>query len=229
MIKPDRRILRVLIALVIVTYALIGLQGVLERLDANGLPHQRTGAPHQVLATLTVGPETGSDTYQRDAFGDGWASGPDGCDTRTHVLVAESLAATTVEHCSVLVGRWVSVYDNVETTSPEGLDVDHLVPLAEAWSSGARDWTARQRRAFANDTDPAQPDALIAVTATSNRAKGDSDPAEWLPPGAELRCRYAAAWINQKAAWDLAVDPAEHQALTNILDACPAGGGGDHD
>jgi hypothetical protein len=137
------------------------------------------------------------------------------------VLLDEAVAAATVDGCEVLAGRWVSSYDSVETTDPNSLDIDHLVPLAEAWASGADRWTDQRREAFANDLDSTRPDALIAVTAAANRAKGDSDPAEWLPADPAMRCRYVDAWITQKAAWHLAVDPAERQALTHALATCP--------
>jgi len=61
-------------------------------------------------------------------------------------------------------------------------DADHLVPLAEAWESGASGWTAKDREAYANLLD--DPSALIAVSAASNRSKADQDPATWLPPSA---------------------------------------------
>ncbi|WP_143688475.1 hypothetical protein [Streptomyces barkulensis] len=54
-----------------------------------------------------------------------------------------------------------------------------MVPLAGAWDSGAHSWDAQRREAFANDLDAGY--ALIAVTVSTNRSKGDQDPAERLP------------------------------------------------
>ena len=39
---------------------------------------------------------------------------------------------------------------------------------------------------------------LIAVSATSNRSKGDQDPVSWQPPAAGYRCTYATDWIALK-------------------------------
>jgi hypothetical protein len=61
----------------------------------------------------------------------------------------------------------------------------------------------------------------VAVTAATNRSKSDRDPAEWMPSHRDSWCRYATAWVTQKAAWRLTVDPAEHEALVNVLATCP--------
>ncbi|WP_326715740.1 MULTISPECIES: FAD-dependent oxidoreductase [unclassified Streptomyces] len=96
-----------------------------------------------------------------------------------------------------------------------GLDVDHRVPLAEAWDSGASNWTAAERQAYANDR------ALIAVSAKSNRSKADQDPATWMPPAESDHCDYARDWIVVKVRWQLAIDPAEQTALSEDLTHCP--------
>jgi hypothetical protein len=183
-----------------------------------------SGPAAELLDTLTVAPETGTAGYDRDRFGAGWQTGPDGCDTRDAVLATESLAPPRFDGCTVVAGEWVSAWDGARLADPSGLDVDHLVPLAEAWASGASSWPAARRVAFANDVDPARPDALVAVTAAANRAKGDRDPAEWLPPDRAVWCRYANAWITLKAAWSLTIDADEHQALTDALATCPTEG-----
>ncbi|GAA2775231.1 hypothetical protein GCM10010521_62190 [Streptomyces rameus] len=82
-----------------------------------------------------------------------------------------------------------------------------LVPLAEAWDSGASAWTAAEREAYANDLGDDR--ALIAVSAASNRSKADQDPSTWLPPAAGYRCQYATDWIADKTRWGLSIDTAE--------------------
>ena len=173
-----------------------------------------------LLAGLTVAGESGGDDYERDAFGDGWGAAGDGCDVRDEVLAVESTVEVTRgdDGCEVVRGRWVSLYDGYSTPDPTELEVDHMVPLAEAWASGARAWPEDRRVAYANDTR--RPDALVAVTAATNRAKSDKDPAEWMPSKRESWCRYAAAWITQKHAWQLTIDGAEKTALTNVLATC---------
>lgn len=154
--------------------------------------------------------------YHRTAFAHGWAT-VDGCSTRDRVLAAESLIRVPSCH-DITGGQWTSPYDNITVTDPHRLDIDHLVPLQEAWRSGASAWTADQRHRYYNDLDHP---TLIAVTATSNRSKGSKDPAHWWPPDRSYRCEYAHHWIDVKQAWHLTADPDEMAALRAVLRTCP--------
>lgn len=171
----------------------------------------------RVLNALPVGKEARAG-YDRDLFRHWSDLAGTGCDTREQVLIVERTAGT-VRGCSVVNGRWTSRYDGVVTDNPSSFDIDHVVPLAEAWDSGAWNWSASRRERFANDTGYAG--SLIAVTASSNRSKGDRDPAEWLPERG--RCAYAKTWIAVKYRWRLAVDATEKSALRRVLADCPPG------
>lgn len=141
----------------------------------------------------------------------------DGCNTRNEVLIAEAVRKPRVRSgCRLSGGRWVSYYDRRTWSDRARLDVDHMVPLAEAWDSGARGWSAARRRAYANDLGDSR--ALVAVTDTVNQAKGDQDPAEWLPR--YDRCRYAAEWVAVKLRWRLSVDRVERSALRRLTAGC---------
>lgn len=111
------------------------------------------------------------------------------------------------------------LYDDTYLDGPRGLDIDHLVPLAEAWDSGASEWSAQRREAYANDLGDDR--SLVAVTARSNRSKADQDPATWMPPTAAVHCRYVTEWVAVKTRWQLTVDEAEHQALRQAVADCP--------
>jgi hypothetical protein len=161
--------------------------------------------------------------YSRELFRTWLDFDNDGCDTRQEVLAEE--ASGPVQRGSyggrcpvVIAGQWTSIYDGVQVTEPGDLDIDHLVPLAEAWRSGAHAWDPERRARFANDLD--EPDHLIAVTASSNRSKGDHPPNEWRPPARESWCRYATAWIRVKVTWHLTATTAEREALGQMLAAC---------
>lgn len=168
----------------------------------------------RVLNSLPVVPEQASG-YDRDLFRHWSDLDGDGCDTRESVLIDERVEGR-VTGCEVIGGTWKSRYDGMTTTDPSGFDIDHFVPLKEAWDSGAWRWSASTRERFANDLDYAG--ALIAVSASSNRSKSDRDPAEWLPERG--LCGYAKTWIAVKFRWRLAVDSQEKSELTRILRGC---------
>lgn len=194
-----------------------------------------------VLNTLKVKSERASG-YERDLFLHWTDADGDGCDAREEVLLEESQATLRPGRgCVIQGGRWLSPYDSALTTDPSTLDIDHMVPLAEAWASGGFRWNAKTREAFANDLK--YDGSLVAVTASSNRSKGDSDPAEWLPPVQSYWCTYATTWIAVKYRWRLSIDPRERQALRVIVQGCgdstmklpprgkgtgPGGGGGNN-
>lgn len=122
------------------------------------------------------------------------------------------------DRCRSSGGRWRSAYDGLVTVDPAALEVDHLVPLADAWRSGAAAWTDGRRAAFANDlTDPV---TLIAVSSHTNRSKGDSTPDQWLPPDRGAWCDYATAWVDVKLTWRLTVTAPEKATLVQVLGGC---------
>lgn len=170
-----------------------------------------------MLRSLTVSPESPAG-YDRDLFPH-WDYLGDDCDVRDRVLILEAIRGpSTGNSCPVGPGRWFSAFDGVTVRDPSALDIDHMVPLAEAWGSGARGWTTSVREAFANDLGYAG--SLIAVTASSNRSKGDQDPAEWLPPRTAYRCTYVSEWIAVKWRWRLTVDSSEQSALRVLVNSC---------
>ncbi|MCZ9351301.1 HNH endonuclease family protein [Streptomyces mutabilis] len=175
----------------------------------------------EAVTRLPVDAES-RDGYDRDAFRH-WNRGEDptdGCSTRNEVLITEAVEPPTVgPGCRLSGGRWWSYYDQTWVTSASGLDIDHMVPLAESWDSGASAWTAERREAYANDQGAQT--SLVAVTARSNRSKADQDPAQWLPPAAEVHCRYVAEWVATKLRWNLSADETEVAALREAADGCP--------
>jgi uncharacterized protein DUF1524 len=173
-----------------------------------------------LLSTLEVAAEGPREGYSREAFRHWVDADGDGCDTREEVLIEESLVPMTTEEtgCTISAGEWFSPYDALSFVAPGGLDIDHVVPLGEAWDSGASEWDSARRQDYANDLE--DPEALIAVSASSNRSKSDRDPAEWKPPSVEDWCRYASDWVTVKVEWGLSADEAEIQALQEMLITC---------
>jgi hypothetical protein len=203
----------VLAGLTLSALAFIGSTTVLATAPAAGAG---TVVKAQLMAAVKQLPVAAENRqgYDRDKFRI-WVDADHDCrDTRDEVLAAEDLVRAS--GCDVQRGMWTSYYDGVTTGDSSGFDIDHLVPLAEAWDSGATRWSPRTRERYANDLG--DPRTLVAVTAASNRSKSDRDPAEWLP--ALAQCRYVRQWVAVKIRWSLKVDRAEKRALTSRALSC---------
>jgi hypothetical protein len=177
-----------------------------------------SGSLADLVGSLVVEEEF-SGGYDRSLFRHWIDANGNGCNTRREVLIAESLTPVSVgSGCSISGGTWYSAFDGVTTNDPSDFDIDHFVPLKEAWDSGAHAWDSGTRQRFANDLD--FPGSLIAVSARSNRSKGASDPADWLPPNADYLCTYLITWVEVKIRWNLSADPREVQAIRQAGAAC---------
>lgn len=153
--------------------------------------------------------EAATNTYSRDKFGkNGWLDVDHDCqNTRAEMLIATSLVPvtfTTGKHCFVSRGLWVDYYGQTLERDAYTLDIDHVVPLAEAWRSGASDWTQEQREDFAND-----PRELVVTLSTTNRTKSDHRPDAWLPSNPVAKCVYMKQWLEVKTNWNLSMVDAE--------------------
>lgn len=174
------------------------------------------GEAGALLEELTVAPAGGMQGYSRARFPH-WSRTGSNCDVRDTVLERDG-TAIELDGCNVVGGEWLSAFDGRAFTNPRDIDIDHVVPLANAWRSGADAWDDERRREFANDLDRPQ---LIAVSASSNRAKGDQDPSQWQPPNRDYWCQYAQDWITVKHYWELSVTESEKATLADMLTTCP--------
>jgi hypothetical protein len=172
-------------------------------------------AQHE-LDGLTVAAPQSMAGYSRDRFPH-WSQQGNGCDTREYVLKRDGKSVQTSQACKATSGQWLSLYDNKTADEANTLDIDHMVPLANAWRSGANSWTDDKRSQFANDITRPQ---LFAVSAGVNRAKGDQDPSQWKPPYRGYWCEYAQNWVTVKRYWQLTVTEAEKKALVDMLGTC---------
>jgi hypothetical protein len=168
------------------------------------------------LNALRVAADGSMTGYSRDQFPH-WITQSGTCDTRETVLKRDGSSVVTNSSCSATSGSWYSPYDGATWTAASDLDIDHVVPLAAAWRSGAAGWTTSKRQSFANDLTNPQ---LIAVTDNVNQAKGDQTPATWKPPLTSYWCTYAKMWTHVKYKWTLTVNSAEKSALQDMLGRC---------
>lgn len=168
------------------------------------------------LNALTVAAESSMSGYSRDLFPH-WITISGTCNTRETVLKRDGANVIVNGSCYPTSGSWYSPYDGATWTNPADVDIDHIVPLAEAWRSGANSWSTLTRQSFANDLTRPQ---LIAVTDNVNQAKGDQDPSTWQPSLSSYRCTYAKMWIHTKYHWGLKLQSSEKSALQSMLNTC---------
>nr|WP_243706078.1 HNH endonuclease family protein [Micromonospora sp. KC721] len=179
-----------------------------------GIPSKSTAQSQ--LNALTVRTEGSMTGYSRDLFPH-WITISGTCNTRETVLKRDGTSVVVDSNCAAVSGRWYSPYDGATWYAAADVDIDHVVPLAEAWRSGASSWTTSRRQSFANDLTRPQ---LIAVTDNVNQAKGDQDPSTWQPPLSSYRCTYSKVWITVKYSWGLSLQSSEKSALQSLLNTC---------
>ena len=186
-----------------------------------GIPSAHGGPidAKSALAVLKVEEESVRVGYEREMFNHWIDADSDGCDTRREVLLDEAVIKPTITgSCDLIGGQWLSKYDGLVLTEASELDVDHVVSLAEAWDSGASKWDAPTREAFANDLQSSN--SLIAVSASSNRSKSDSDTSEWSPSNRSGVCWLTSATVVTKHRWSLSIDKKEKAALSTLIARC---------
>ncbi|HEX4813237.1 MAG TPA: HNH endonuclease family protein [Nonomuraea sp.] len=206
----------------------VGCGGLETRLDSPQAAERDPAAvsdAREKLADLAVkgrAPKTG---FDRDEFGPAWADvDRNGCDTRNDILkrdLADETFKADTHDCIVLTGTLKDPYSGKTIEFKRGQDtstdvqIDHVIPLSDAWQKGAQQWSATKRKEFAND-----PLNLLAVDGPLNGQKSDSDAATWLPPRKAYRCTYIARQIDVKAKYGLWVTAAEKDAMESILADC---------
>ncbi len=200
-----------------------------------------------VVATQPTSTAAG---YSAAAFGT-WPGVRNGWTTRNRVLVAQALTTAQGAPADVSVGSGNSVYggtwqlpydsDPTNSTAPvtftsttapaNNVPIDHFVPRANAWISGADSWPSLYNTGivvsaesttqgqqmlydFSNDLSGLE---LLAVSESTNSSKGDSPPQNWLPPNEGMYCAYAKMWITVKWQWNLTIVPAEQSELAYLV------------
>jgi hypothetical protein len=169
------------------------------------------------LAALTVEFPHSLKGYSRDKF-EHWAIENHWPKTQEVVLRRDAKAVGLETQAQSASRQWHSPYDDRILTTASDVHVDHVVPLANAWRSGADEWSPARRHKFANDLSTTQ---LLAVSTLANGAKGDQSPDQWVPPNTAYHCVYSRAWTHVKFTYGLSVTSKEKDALNSMLDTCP--------
>ena len=178
----------------------------------------------QALSQLSIKGRAPMTGYTRAAFGEAWAdTDGNGCDQRDDMLARAAFGSAVRSGCKVESATITDVYTGRVIhyirggSYDQGLDIDHVVALGDAWSSGIGYKSAFIRLHIA--TDPLN---LLPVDPSANRTKGDSNAASWLPPRSDYRCSYVARQIAVKKKYGLWITAPEHDAMARVLSHCPS-------
>ncbi len=188
-------------------------------------PASSPAGASKALGKIEVSPPGSMIGYSREQFPhwsdaqeNGWDAPSPSCDVREAALIRDGEVVEVGDGCDVSSGEWLDPYTGSTYADPADIDIDHVVPLAEAWRSGASSWDEASRESYAND-----PNVLLSVEDNANQSKGDKGPEAWKPPREAVWCDYATQWIGIKEGYDLTVDEWEKAALEEMLGTCEAG------
>lgn len=174
-----------------------------------------------VLESLAVKEKDNSTKYYRKLFYDNWSQTASGCNMREAIL-ARDLKEQKLKGCKVQSGTLEDPYTGQTISFIRGentsaaVQIDHVVALSNAWSTGASAMSEETR--FEMSQDPLN---LIAVDGPANQEKSDQDASTWLPSNEKFQCQYVARQISVKSKYHLWVTPAEKSKMQQVLATCP--------
>lgn len=166
--------------------------------------------------------------YKRTRDFGGWVRfrSPGRClNTRGLVLERDSQVPVSLssDKCTVVGGKWLDPYTGNELTDARDIQIDHFVPLKNAYISGADQWNSQERCLYANFMGNSY--HLLPVWGPENSRKSDKPIDGYLPPNNNYRCQYVAQWLKIKYIWKLKLSPNEVEQVQRMLrnGECSAG------
>jgi len=134
-------------------------------------------------------------------------------DTRGKVLVRDSSSTVSYRSngCTVASGDWDDPYSGKHFVSASDIQIDHFVPLKNAYMTGGFEWDQKKRCLYANFLG--NEFHLLSVSGTENMRKSDSSPSKYMPPDRKFACVYLKHWLQVKTVWALRVTPKEASAI----------------
>ncbi|MFZ3229478.1 MAG: DUF1524 domain-containing protein [Pseudobdellovibrio sp.] len=139
--------------------------------------------------------------------------------TRAKVLIRDSsktIVFNADNACSVEKGEWVDPYaGKVLTDAKLDIQIDHMVPLKNAYVSGAYAWDYKTRCLYGNYLGANF--HLISVAGVENQRKGDKGPDGYMPSNISYTCTYLKNWLTIKTLWNLTMTPDEATAIKKLI------------
>ena len=191
---------------------------------------QAAKASNEIMAGVSIA-EASDAPYNREEYQSGWSVGSD-CDLRAQILKATSLVSVTTgsNGCTVTYGSWIDPYSGMTLTgnpyrgdgTENDLDIDHIIPLSYVNAHGGSEWSATQKKAYGQSLEGYKNGVYVAVSASENRKKGDSGPAEYYPSNPDYRCEYATKWRDLARIYQISLNAADYAVVEEVLTGCTA-------
>lgn len=148
----------------------------------------------------------------REALFGHWIYSDGNCrNTRAEILADRSKVPVTGK-CTIKTGQWKDPYTGQTFETAKEVEIDHLIPVAEAYRSGAWAWSQERRVEFYNDTS-----LLVIASGAANSTKRDKDPSKWLPPDTSYALEYIKRWARGKVKYGLTADEEENAYLGKYI------------
>jgi len=179
---------------------------------------QRNKLPLLRWKKIAEQPSDPAEPYNRKKHFGGWKRIPKTCmNVRAHILIRDSTTEVGLRPsgCTVDSGTWNDPYTGQVFTSAEDLDIDHFVPLKNAYISGGWKWDREKICRYGNFMKNKY--HLIPSYKSENRRKSDLTPADYLPPNPKFLCEYAIRWLKIKTIWGLVMMPPEAAAIQKVI------------
>jgi hypothetical protein len=168
-----------------------------------------------------IAPQLPQDKYNRKSHFGTWINdGSDGSchNTRAKVLIRDSHGPVSFKdgnQCVVESGLWNDPYTGQQFTSGKDIQIDHVVPLKHAYTTGAFKWDYKTRCHYANFLENSY--HLLSVSGHENMSKGDKSPDKYMPPNPIVACSYLQIWLEIKLTWHLVLFPNEAQSIKALM------------
>jgi hypothetical protein len=145
--------------------------------------------------------------------------------TRAQVLIRDSSVPVQLRSngCTVEAGSWADPYSARDYTLARDIQIDHFVPLKNAYLSGAYKWNREKRCLYANFMGNTF--HLLPVYGRENSSKGDRTPEGYMPPNPTYQCQYLAQWLKVKLIWNLGITSSEKAKILNLVQNNHCSGG----
>ncbi len=144
---------------------------------------------------------------------------PECFDVRALILMRDSqtrVQMSDVSPCKVFAGSWNDPYGGANWKLAREIEIDHVVALKNAYTSGAWAWDYQHRCLFANFTGFDK--HLLSSFITENRQKSDRGPEDWMPSNENYSCQHLHNWLAVKFIWNLTMTSAEAEAIAEQIE-----------